>query len=137
MSLTTNTYLTFNGNCREVMNYYCEILDGKLEIQNFDTAPMEIPEGYGSKVLHATLLYGESVLMASDSMPGQEVTVGNNFAISIGSDDLEKGRDIFNKLAEGGTVLMPFEQTFWGATFGACIDKYGINWMVNVENEQS
>ena len=40
---------------------------------------------------------------------------------------------IFNSLAEGGTVTMPFGKTFWSAGFGMCVDRFGIPWMVNCE----
>jgi PhnB protein len=32
-------------------------------------------------------------------------------------------------------VTMPFEQTFWSPGFGMCIDRYGIPWMVNTDQQ--
>ena len=61
------------------------------------------------------------------------VNAGNMVAISIGPDSAEDGRRIFEGLAEGGTVVMPYERQFWGADYGMCIDRFGIGWMVNYE----
>lgn len=44
---------------------------------------------------------------------------------------------MFNALSEGGTVTMPLGDMFWGAYFGSCIDKFGVNWMVNHETPSS
>jgi PhnB protein len=37
-------------------------------------------------------------------------------------------------LADNGTVIMPFEKTFWAAGgFGMLVDRFGTPWMVNCE----
>jgi len=30
---------------------------------------------------------------------------------------------------------MPLQDMFWGAYYGTCTDKYGINWMLNYSNQ--
>jgi PhnB protein len=35
-------------------------------------------------------------------------------------------------LTNGGTVRVPLAKQFWGDTFGAITDKYGIGWQVNI-----
>ena len=30
-------------------------------------------------------------------------------------------------------VTMPLQVTFWGAYFGSCTDKFGINWQLDFE----
>ena len=131
-----NPYLTFAGNCTEAMNFYKEALDGELELLPFDGSPVEVPEDYKHKVLHATLRFGYGVLMASDGMPDQEITLGNACHLSIAAISEEDGERYFKNLSEGGQIVMPYEKTFWGAKFGMCIDKFGINWMVNVEMKE-
>ncbi len=41
---------------------------------------------------------------------------------------------IFNALAQGGQVQMPFTATFWAKGFGMALDRFGTPWMVNAEN---
>ncbi|MNG34588.1 hypothetical protein D3C84_1211070 [compost metagenome] len=72
--------------------------------------------------------------MVSDGCPqdGSEAS-HKGFSLSLNPDNEEKGREIFNKLAAGGTVTMPYSPTFWAKGFGMLTDKFGVNWMVNVE----
>lgn len=130
---SVNPYLTFGGNCREAMTFYKDSLNGELEMLPFKGSPMEVAEEYQDKIMHATLRFGDAVIMASDSMPGQEIQSGNAVHISIASPNLEEAEKSFENLSKGGTVTMPFEETFWGAKFGMLTDKFGIHWMVNCE----
>lgn len=128
-----NPYLTFKGNCAEAMNFYKEALGGELEIMTFENSPTPVPEGYEKKIMHATLKFGYAVLMASDGMPDHKVVEGNSVHLSIAAITEEEGEHFFKNLSANGQVIMPFQKTFWGAKFGMCIDKFGINWMINVE----
>jgi PhnB protein len=132
--LGINPYITFNGNCEEAVNFYAECLGGT--IQGFHRAgdsPMATPDMDPNKIFHTTLVIGNSSIMASDSFGPQEPNVGNNISLAIGSDDLDAADEMFNKMAEGGTVIMPMAETYWAARFGMLTDKYGINWMFNCE----
>jgi PhnB protein len=42
---------------------------------------------------------------------------------------------VFNALAEGGTVIMPLEKTFWAPKFGMLEDRFGVDWMVSVQHK--
>jgi len=130
---TCNPYLTFNGNCREAMEFYNSVLLGKLELMPFSEAPMDIPEEAQDQIMHSNIMFGDgAAIMASDTMPGSPVTVvGNNFSISIQSTNMDEAKRIFTALSEGGTIIMPFEDTFWESRFGSCKDRFGIQWMVN------
>jgi PhnB protein len=128
-----NPYLTFNGNCREAMTFYKDALHGELNIQTFEESPMEVPPEQKDRVMHATLTFGDAIIMASDGMPENEVIFGNSISLSIAAKAVEDGERIFKNLSSDGTVVMPWEKTFWGAMFGMCKDKFGIDWMVNAE----
>jgi PhnB protein len=64
-------------------------------------------------------------------MKGHEISTKGNIQLSIGLDDEAKTHEIFNKLAEGGTVTMPLAKQFWGDVFGMLHDKFGVSWMLN------
>ncbi|RMG30677.1 MAG: VOC family protein [Bacteroidetes bacterium] len=132
---SVDVYLTFDGNCREAMSFYRDVLQGELEIMPFEGAPMEVPDSHKDKVMHATLKLGNAVLMASDSMPGQPVERGNGYSVSLSLQEQDLAEQFFNGLAEGGTVVMPYQKTFWGANFGVLTDKFGVSWMVNCDLE--
>lgn len=54
-------------------------------------------------------------------------------AIALGGSDRDKLTRVFNKLAEGGYVKMPLADQPWGAQMGWLMDKFGINWMINID----
>lgn len=130
---TVNPYLTFDGNCQEAMEFYKAALNGNLHTMPFEGSPAEVPEEHKNRVMHATLTFGSAVIMASDSMPGTPITHGNGNSISIAAADVNEGEGYFNNLSAGGAVIMPYQETFWGAKFGMCVDKFGVQWMVNCE----
>jgi PhnB protein len=70
--------------------------------------------------------------MASDAPPGHYAPP-QGISIALGLNDSARGEEIFNKLAEGGTVQLPYSATFWAKGFGMCVDRFGIPWMVNCE----
>ena len=134
--MSLSTYLTFDGNCREVFEFYRSVFGGEFtSFQTFADAPpdMPVPESEKDRVMHVSLPIGSSVLMGSDSASGfgPPVVVGNNFSIAVDVESRERCDELFAALSAGGSVLMPLQETFWGAYFGLWTDKFGINWMVN------
>ncbi len=65
---------------------------------------------------------------------GFNVNVGNNVHINLEPDNKEEADRLFAALSKDGTVTMPLQDMFWGAYYGSCTDKYGVQWMVNVAN---
>jgi PhnB protein len=127
-----NPYLSFGGNCEEAMNFYKDCLNGTIEAMSyFEGAPMEISDADKKKVMHSVLRFGDNVIMGSDGPSHFQMKIGNNVTLSLNFDSTEEMERVFNKLAAGGQVRMPLEDTFWGARFGMCADKYGVEWMFN------
>lgn len=130
-------YISFNGNCEEAMNFYVECMNGEiLFTQRFGDSPMA-GEGMNDKILHTSIKIGGSTIMASDCPPGQPVSSGNNISLAIGTNDVEQAEKFFNKIADGGKVTMPMQETFWAERFGMLTDKFGINWMFNCDKPES
>lgn len=129
----TNIYLMFNGDCGDAMRFYQQTLGGDLQIMTFAEQPSQehTPPGWEDKVLHATLtIDGELTLMASDAPPQHQAQM-SGFAISLTYNNAEVSRRIFDALAQGGNITMPFGKTFWSEAFGMLQDKFGTPWMVN------
>jgi len=130
-------YLNFDGNCKDAMMFYQSVLGGNLSIQTFEEAFPETPQEHKNRVMHASLEAESIRIMASDTSPeyGPPFVQGNNVHLSIIGNDESTLREWFGKLAEGGTVTMPMEKQFWGDVFGMLIDKFGVNWMINVASQ--
>ncbi|CAL2108342.1 PhnB protein [Tenacibaculum sp. 190524A02b] len=136
--MKANTYLHFNGNCKEAMNFYADVLGGTITTSMlFREAPDEVrndfPEETLDLILHCTLEVNNFIIMASDYYSNSEpLNKGNNFAISLNTEDEEQAVAIFNGLAEEGSITMPLAETFWGGKFGMLKDKYNVNWMLSL-----
>jgi PhnB protein len=90
--------------------------------------------------MHVALPLGDdSVLMGSDAPAsmGFSLISGNNVNLLINAQSEDEATKIFNGLSKGGKVTQPLQKTFWNAFYGSCTDKYGINWMVNFDYNQS
>jgi len=134
--LGVKPYISFSGNCQEAINFYIEALGAELVfMQKVGDSPMK-DMGPADAVMHCRLQIGDTQIMASDNM-GRPMTMGNNITLAIGLDDLDKAKEMFDRLAEGGSVTMPIQSTYWAAGFGMLMDKFGINWMFNVETPES
>ena len=131
-------YLMFNGNAEEAINYYKEHLGGTISMmQRYKESGQPHSESYGEKIMHATMEVGNLTLMFSDADEKRGVTIGDNFSIALDFKSDGALREAFNALSTGGQVTMPVQDTFWGATFGMCKDKFGINWMFNYDKPKA
>jgi len=138
-----NTYLNFPGNAEEAFTFYKSVFGGEFGMLSRykDGPPMEgqasLPAELGEKILHVSLPIGNNMLMASDMIEslcgGASLVPGNNVSISLHPDSEAEGQRLFDALANGGQVQMTYQPMFWGAVFGSCADKFGIQWMVNYE----
>lgn len=93
-----------------------------------ELARMPAPDG---KVMHADLKIGDSRLMLSDVFPGSELKAPRESGaptatLHIDHKDAPKMWD--RALANGGKVVMPFEDQFWGDRFGKLLDPFGHSW---------
>lgn len=135
--MSLHPYLFFTNTAREAMTSYQEILGGELEIMGYadlpegeQAPPFEVP---ADGVMHAALTFGDGeLLMASDDPTGDGAGV-KGVALNLTVTDQGEARRLFDALAEGGTIEMPLEATFWSPLFGSCVDRFGVSWMVNVD----
>ncbi len=128
-----NPYVQFDGTAREAMTFYRDALGGgELTLNTFAEFGADDP-AIADKTMHAQLETERGfTLMASDAAPGMEYRPGSNMAISLSGEDADELRGYWERLSEGGTVMMPLEKQMWGDEFGMLMDRFGIQWMVNI-----
>jgi PhnB protein len=130
-----NAYLTFNGQCEEAFKFYELCLRGKIEMMvTHGDSPMaeQTPAELRSRILHARMTVCNAVLMGSDAPP-QFFSQPQGISVSISVESTDEAERILKELADGGTVRMPLQETFWAKRFGMLIDRFGTPWMVNCE----
>jgi PhnB protein len=132
-----NTYLTFNGNCREAMQFYQQCLGGELMLQTIGESPVadKLPAQMQESILHSTLTKGPLVLMASDMVGDKGLLKGNNVSLMLNCSNEEEIKKIYSQLSAGGEATHPLENSFWGALFGDLVDKYGNQWLLHFDQK--
>jgi PhnB protein len=128
------TFLHFDGNCREAMQFYKNCFDAELFLLPFSESPSSLPSPPTEaldRIMHATLKKTSTLLMAADILPGTPYQPGDNFAVILHCESLPELEHLFAALGEKGHVTMPPQDTFWGARFGTLPDRFGIRWMFN------
>jgi PhnB protein len=136
------TYLNFNGNTEEAFKFYQSVFKGEFVgkgLERFGDLPPQdgmppLSDSVKKLILHAELqILGGHVLMATDAPEsmGFKLNTGNNMHINVEPASREETKRIFDALSSGGKVDMELKDMFFGAYFGSCTDKYGINWMLN------
>ncbi len=133
-----NTYLIFEGNCRQAMGFYKKCLGGVLYMMPYSQAPgcENLLTKTKNWIIHARLTIKSQVLMASDTRPDMPVKEGNNFFISINCESIKETEKIFKALRAKGTVEMPPQETFFATRFAMLTDQFGIKWMLNFEKPE-
>ena len=130
--MQVNIYLFFNGNCEDAMNFYKDALGGTIEsVSRYGDAPMPCSDEWKSKIMHGVMNAAETKIFFSDSNEGHDAVFGNNFSVSLNFNSDADITKTFEAMSAGGKVTMHLQDTFWGAKFGMCCDKFGVNWMFN------
>jgi PhnB protein len=128
-----NAYLFYNDNCEAAFKYYEKALGAKIEVLlRAEDAPSDMPASPGREktIMHGRISIGGQLLMASDAPP-ERFHKPQGFSVSLTIHDLADAERKFKALSEGGSLNMPFSQTFFAKGFGMCVDQFGIPWMVN------
>jgi PhnB protein len=142
-----NPYLNFDGKTEEAMTFYKSVFGGEFiggvmrwgEVPGCDEGEMKLSDEDKGKVMHMALPISQgNVIMASDSLKGMgpPLAVGNNVTVAVGPDTREEADRLFEGLSAGGNVQMPMADAFWGGCFGSFEDKFGINWLINVDTSR-
>jgi PhnB protein len=128
-----NAYISFNGQCREAMNFYKECLGGELTFQTIEGSPVEAqcPGTMKNQIAHSSLIKNELVLFATDMTGHGGFIKGNNMSLMLNCSSEEEINNFYSKLSEGGQITETLKTQFWGALFGVVTDKFGIVWMIN------
>lgn len=126
-------YVFFYGRCDEALAFYEKIFAGTVEIKRNDEGPMaeHVPPDFKGKVMHAKFESRLVKLFASDGREAKTVDPEEgNISLALETGSAEEGDRIFAQLADGGAIVMPLEEAFWGGRFGMINDRFGVQWLV-------
>jgi PhnB protein len=133
--MQTAPHLHFKGNCAEAFRFYTETFGGKIVFSmTYGESPAgaQTPKDFRDKIIHARVDLGGQYLLGCDAPPDRfQAPQGFNVCAAI--EEPEAAERAFKALSDGGSITMPFGETFWARGFGMCTDRFGIPWMVNCE----
>jgi PhnB protein len=133
MQTKLNPYINFKNNTRQAMEFYQSVFGGKLTMATFKEFHASQEPAEDDLIMHAELVTESGMtLMASDTPERMEYRPGTNFSVSLSGDNEAELTAYYQKLSDGGTVTMPLAKAVWGDSFGMCIDKFGVGWLVNI-----
>lgn len=140
MAAILNPYLSFDGNAREAMEFYREVLGGELTVMTFAEGGAPHEPSDADKVMHSQLETPSGfTLMGADDVEGAPRSSPSGVQISL-SGDADADSELsgyYDKLAGAGTVVEPLETAPWGDKFGMVTDQFGVLWMVNIAGGQN
>jgi PhnB protein len=131
-------YVFFGGRCQEALDFYTSALGAQVDSvmlysQSPDPAPEGmLPEGYENKVMHAAFRIGESTIYGGDGIMGGQDAPFASFSLVLNVSTEAEAQSAFRALADGGQVTMPIGTTFWSPLFGMVTDRFGMEWMVSL-----
>lgn len=127
MKIQLVPHLTFNGECKEALDFYVGIFAGKVEeLIYFGKANA----GELQRVMYACLVFGRNKIAFCDQCPGEAVIAGSNVLMDVTFQQECEAGQVFNALAEQGTIIVPFGKTEWSENYGLVKDKFDILWNI-------
>jgi PhnB protein len=139
MSASIHPYLSFAGRCEEALEFYAEKLDAKIAMKMrycdspVPLPPGRLPPGFEKKIMHASFFMCGSRFMASDSCDDQGTFSGFRLVLTVPT--VADSHQVFDGLADGGTVEMPIAETFFSRGYGIVRDRFQVGWIVMVQGE--
>jgi predicted 3-demethylubiquinone-9 3-methyltransferase (glyoxalase superfamily) len=127
-----STFLMFEGKAEEAMNFYVSLFDGAA-VARIQRYGKEGPGKEGSVVVASFTLKGQN-FMCIDSYVKHGFTFTPATSIFVDCESEAEVDTLFNKLSDGGKVLMPLDQYPFSRKFAWVADRYGVSWQINLPN---
>lgn len=131
-----NPYISFDGDARQAMEFYQRVFGGTLKVNTFGDFGEKEAGAAADKIMHSMLETDSGfMLMGADTPPGMEYRPGTNISVSVSGENADELRGYWDKLSADGTVSVPLEKQMWGDVFGMFTDRFGIIWLININQQ--
>ncbi|WP_420795525.1 VOC family protein [Halalkalibacillus sediminis] len=125
------TFLMFQGQAEEAMKLYTTLFPNSeiLEMSKYE-------EGQGGRVgdvLQATFTLNGVEYMCIDSPTDHDFTFTPSMSLYVDFDSEEELDRVYERLSEGGKLLMPLDKQPFSKKFGWVEDRFGVSWQLNLK----
>ncbi|OBZ18089.1 hypothetical protein A8L34_00415 [Bacillus sp. FJAT-27264] len=129
-----STFLMFEGQAEEAMNFYISLFENSEIISIKRYGPNEAgPEG---SVVQASFSLNGQVYMCIDSHVKHAFTFTPAISLFVTCDSEEEIDRNFADLSEGGQILMPLGAYPFSQKFGWTADRFGVSWQLSLPHPQ-
>lgn len=121
-------FLWFDNQAEEAVTFYASIFKNS-EVTSTARYGKTHPQ-HSSKVMTVNFKLENQDFIALNGGPEFSFTPAISFFVTLETEaDVDA---LWEKLAEGGTVLMPFQAYDWSEKYGWLNDKYGVSWQIGL-----
>ncbi|MDX3385798.1 VOC family protein [Streptomyces niveiscabiei] len=134
MSITTTTHLNFRGTARQALDFYRSVFGGSALAVTYKDAGAVQDESEADWVMWGEVRADNGFhVMAYDVPSRLPWSQGDNpFFVSVRGDDPAEVTALWEKLADGSTVVRPLEPAPWAPLYGMLTDRFGVTWVLDV-----
>ena len=151
MSVQAVTHLNFRDDARQALAFYHSVFGGELVLATYADfgAPKDTPDA--DKVVWGQVAAPSGFRVMAYDVPstaetaqpsapatrrehGMTITTAP-FFISLRGESVDEIATLWQKLAEGATVIEPIAPSQWAPLFGMLTNRFGVTWVVDVASQ--
>ncbi|WP_430502935.1 VOC family protein [Micromonospora trifolii] len=153
MSITTTAHLNFRGDTREALEFYHSVFGGEIMVITYGDfgMPAELPDA--GKAVWGQVATDDGFRVMAYDVPSQAAAgiapppftrrengmtlTSEPFFLSVRGESVEEVGALWEKLADGATVVEAYGPAQWAPAFGMLTDRFGITWILDVATQHA
>lgn len=133
MKTKITPFLMFEGKAEEAMNFYVSLFPDS-KVVSASHYGKDGPGQEGTIQLAVFEVAGQRV-MCVDSPAKHAFTFTPSVSLFVDCITEAQIDDLFSKLSENGTAMMPLSNYGFSKKFGWLQDRFGVSWQLNLPND--
>ena len=119
-----------DGKAEEAMNFYTSLIEDSAITNIVRYGANE--SGDEGTIMQATFTLKGQEFMCIDSNVKHGFTFTPSFSIYVTCNTEDEIQNLYQKLNEGGQILMPLDNYGFSKKFGWVNDRLGVSWQLNL-----
>lgn len=153
MSVNAVAHLNFHGQARAALEFYQSVFGGRLTIATYGDFGMPAAAPDAAKVVFGQVVADDGFRVMAYDVPGRETPVATSapttrrengatlteepFFLSVRGESVEEVGALWERLADGATIIEAFGPARWAPAFGMLTDRFGITWILDAATAEA